>query len=189
MRRLKGLGKKADSGPWNPWWSDPRPMSSVPMPGCGARDGPSGSPLSRSEWRRPSSQCPSRWGSAPARSSGERSSGWSCRALPFFARRVGRAGLWMGPAGLVVRGPLRTWEVPGNNAVSFSPGVQPSAGNGTPCPILTRSDGSTIGVWALGREGLVFNFDTHLEELRPLCDDSIRCWRSFTPSTRCRGPK
>ncbi len=89
----------------------------------------------------------------------------------FFARRVGRAGLWMGPAGLVVRGPLRTWEVPGNNAVSFSPGVQPSAGNGTPCPILTRSDGSTIGVWALGREGLVFNFDTHLEELRPLCDE------------------
>ena len=41
-----------------------------------------------------------------------------------FARRIGRAGLWMGPAGLVVRGPLRTWEVPGNSAVLFSPGVR-----------------------------------------------------------------
>jgi hypothetical protein len=88
-----------------------------------------------------------------------------------FARRIGRAGLWMGPAGLVVRGPLRTWEVPGNSAVSFSPGVQPSYGNGTPCPILERSDGSTIGVWALGREGVVWGFDTYLEELRPLCDE------------------
>jgi hypothetical protein len=88
-----------------------------------------------------------------------------------FARRIGRAGLWMGPAGLVVRGPLRTWEIPGNAAVSFSPGVQPSYGNGTPCPILKRSDGSTIGVWALGREGLVWRFGTYLEELQPLCDE------------------
>ena len=89
----------------------------------------------------------------------------------FFARRIGRAGLWMGPDGVVIRGPLRTRRVAGSLAVSFAPGVQPGAGNGTPCPILTTSDGSEIGVWALGREGLVWNFGDHLEEMRPLCDE------------------
>ena len=96
----------------------------------------------------------------------------------------------MGPAGSSSGGPLRTWEVPGNSAVSFSPGVQPSYGNGTPCPILTRSDGSTIGVWALGREGLVWGFDSHTSKSSDRSAmNSIPCWRSSTPSTHCRAPR
>jgi hypothetical protein len=87
------------------------------------------------------------------------------------ARAIGRAGLWLGPEGIVVRGPLRTWRIPGAEAVEFSPGVQPSYGNGTPCPILTRADGSTVGVWALGREGVVWHFDEYVFELEPLCDE------------------
>ena len=89
----------------------------------------------------------------------------------FYAHRVSRAGLWIGPDGIVIRGPLRTKRVAGNSAVSFEPGVGGSYGNGTPCPILTSSDGSEIGVWALGREGLVWNFEEYLEEMRPLCEE------------------
>ena len=88
----------------------------------------------------------------------------------FFAYRIARSGIWMGRDRIVIRGPVRTRTVPGNSAVSFAPGVQPSCGNGTPCPILTRADGSEIAIWALGREGLVWSFDDYLEELRPLCD-------------------
>ncbi len=89
----------------------------------------------------------------------------------YFAWRISRSGIWIGADGIVIRGPLRTWTVPGGSAVSFAPGVQPGAGNGTPCPILTRADGSEIGIWALGRESLVWNFRDTLEQMRPLCDE------------------
>ncbi len=89
----------------------------------------------------------------------------------YFAWRISRSGIWIGADGIVIRGPLRTRRIPGSSAVSFAPGVQPGAGNGTPCPILTRADGSEIGVWALGRESLVWNFGDRLEEMRPLCDE------------------
>jgi hypothetical protein len=36
--------------------------------------------------------------------------------------------------------------------------------------VLTQADGTKTGVWALGREGLIWNFDQYLEEMRPLCD-------------------
>ena len=84
---------------------------------------------------------------------------------------IARSGLWIGTDGIVIRGPLRTRRVPGDSVVSFAPGVEAGYGNGTPCPVLTRSDGSKIGIWALGREGLVWNFGEHLEEMRPLCDE------------------
>jgi hypothetical protein len=87
-----------------------------------------------------------------------------------FAWRIRRAGLWMGPDGVVIRGPLRTWRIPSTEIVAFVPGVQPSVGNGTPCPLLTRVDSLPVGIWALGREGWVWSFDDYLEELASLCD-------------------
>ncbi len=88
----------------------------------------------------------------------------------WFGWQIARAGLWIGPDGLVIRGPLRKWKVQPSEAVRFAPGVQRGAGNGTPCPILERVDGTPVGVWALGREGLIWSFDNYLEELKPLCD-------------------
>jgi hypothetical protein len=88
----------------------------------------------------------------------------------YFAWRISRSGLRIGPDGIVIRGPLRTRRLAGSTAVSFAPGIQTGAGNGTPCPILTRTDGSRIGVWALGRESLVWNYDDTLDGMRPLCD-------------------
>ena len=84
--------------------------------------------------------------------------------------RVSRSGLKIAPDGIRVRGPLRDWQVEPSEAVQFTPGVQGGAGNGTPCPILERVNGKSVGVWALGKEGLVWNYDDYLEELKPLCE-------------------
>lgn len=88
----------------------------------------------------------------------------------WVAWRVATAGLWIGPEGLVIRGPFRSWAVQPEEALRFVPGVQKGTGNGTPCPMLERTDGDPLGVWALGREGLVWSFDRYLEELEPLCE-------------------
>jgi hypothetical protein len=69
-----------------------------------------------------------------------------------YARRLSRAGLLLTRDRVVVRGPIRTWTVSLADAETFEPGIQPSFGNGTPCPMLKRRNGRAIGVWALGRE-------------------------------------
>ena len=45
-----------------------------------------------------------------------------------FAWRIGTAGVWMGREGIVVRGPLRTWTIPLEEARAFNPGMQPGYG-------------------------------------------------------------
>jgi hypothetical protein len=93
-----------------------------------------------------------------------------CAPALVVAWRVERAGLWIGPDEVVIRGPLRSWHIPTAEAGGFEPGVQQGAGNGTPCPLLTRPGKRPVGVWALGREGLVWNFNEYLAELKSLCD-------------------
>lgn len=88
-----------------------------------------------------------------------------------LAHRVYASGLWIGAGGVVVRGPLHTWKVPLAEADSFAGGVQPGMGNGTPCPLLLTRDGGKIGIWTLGREGLIFHYGRYLEELEPLCEE------------------
>lgn len=88
----------------------------------------------------------------------------------WVAWRVATSGLWIGPEGLVIRGLFRSWAVRPAEALRFAPGVEKGAGNGTPCPMLERTDGDPVGVWALGREGWVWSYDRHLEELEPLCE-------------------
>jgi hypothetical protein len=88
----------------------------------------------------------------------------------WVAWRVARSGLWIGPEGLVIRGPFRSWAVQPEEALRFTTGVEKGTGNATPCPMLERADGDPVGVWALGREGWVWSYDKHLEELEPLCE-------------------
>lgn len=88
-----------------------------------------------------------------------------------FAGRVAKAGLWIGPDGIVVRGPFRTHSVSLAAAEVFVPGLQGGAGNGTPCPMLERRDGRPVGVWALGRRNVVFRYRRLFQEIQPLCDE------------------
>jgi hypothetical protein len=98
--------------------------------------------------------------------------------------RLARCGLWIGPAGIVVRGPLRTWRLAVQDVERIEPGVQRpgDAGNGTPCPILKLANGRAIGVWALGGEGLVFSYHRLLENMQPLCDDLNRLLEDVRPA-------
>jgi hypothetical protein len=88
-----------------------------------------------------------------------------------FARRVANAGVWIGPDGIVVRGPFRTQSVRLADAESFVPGLQGGAGNGTPCPTLNRRGGRAVGVWALGRRNMVFRYQRLFAEIQPVCDE------------------
>jgi hypothetical protein len=87
-----------------------------------------------------------------------------------IAWRIHKAGLRIGSDEIVVRGPLKTWAVPLAGAKGFSPGVQSGYGpNGTPCPTLSRDGGWPVGIWALGREGVIWRYGRYLKEYEPLC--------------------
>jgi hypothetical protein len=102
-----------------------------------------------------------------------------------LARRVAAAGVRIGPQGVEVRGPLKMRRVPLAEADCFVPGVLAGLGNGTPCPMLKRTYAQSVGVWALGREGLVFRYGHYLQELQPLCDELnelLKSVRSTAPT-------
>jgi hypothetical protein len=88
-----------------------------------------------------------------------------------LAWRVARAGVCVARTGIVVRGPFRTEVVALDDAGLFAPGLQGAGGNGTPCPILSRREGSGVGVWALGRRNIWFRYERLCQEIQPLCDD------------------
>ena len=90
------------------------------------------------------------------------------------AYRTYHAGLWIAADGIVIRGPLWTSRVAVDAAESFFAGVQDGAGNGTPCPMLATGDGRAIGVWALGRQGVVWRYPRYLRELEPVCTELNR---------------
>jgi hypothetical protein len=106
-----------------------------------------------------------------------------------FAGRVAKAGLWIGPDGIVVRGPFRTRRVALGDATSFAPGLQGRGGNGTPCPMLERRGGRAVGVWALGRRNIWFRYQRLCGEIQPLCDKLnglVETLRSGPPSVEPR---
>lgn len=87
------------------------------------------------------------------------------------AIRTARSRVHISSDGVDIRGPMSSRVIPINDAVAFEPAVDGDYGNGTPCPILRTSSGHLIGVWALGREALVWNFDEHLLQLQATCGD------------------
>jgi hypothetical protein len=87
-----------------------------------------------------------------------------------LARRVARAGVWVGLDGIVIRGPFRTQTVALADAGRFAPGLQGRGGNGVPCPMLACHGRGVAGVWALGRRNIWFRYSRLCEELEPLCD-------------------
>jgi hypothetical protein len=87
-----------------------------------------------------------------------------------LAWRVERSGVWIGPDAIVIRGPFRTRTVALVDAGRFTPGLQGAGGNGVPCPLLSRGSGPGVGVWALGRRNVWFDYDRLCAEIAPLCD-------------------
>ncbi len=88
--------------------------------------------------------------------------------------RSATAGLLLSEDMIAVRGPIRTRRISPALVVAFEPGVFGFVGNGTPGPILKVADGRQIGIWALGREGLVWNAGQYMEEALPLCEQLNR---------------
>jgi hypothetical protein len=81
-----------------------------------------------------------------------------------------RAGLLIGDDAVVIRGPLKAWTVPIADAERFSSGVQSGAGNGTPGVILTVRNRRPISIWALGREGFVWDINELANSFGPTVD-------------------
>jgi hypothetical protein len=88
-----------------------------------------------------------------------------------LARRLATAGVLMASDVVVVRNPLRTVTLALSDVEGFVPGVARGFGNGTPCPMLKRVHSRAIGIWALGRDGVVWRFGRYQHELQPLCDE------------------
>jgi hypothetical protein len=88
-----------------------------------------------------------------------------------LAARIAKAGLWIGPDRIVVRGPFRTRSIALDDAAAFAPGLQGRGGNGTPCPMLQRHGGRAVGVWALGRRNIWFRYERLCQEIQPLCGE------------------
>jgi hypothetical protein len=102
-----------------------------------------------------------------------------------FAGRVARAGVRIGPDGILVRGPFRTRSIALDDTADFAPGLQGRGGNGTPCPMLARRGGQAIGIWALGRRNIWFRYERLCREIQPLCDELnelVEAQRSGPPS-------
>jgi hypothetical protein len=69
-----------------------------------------------------------------------------------------KAGLMVTDEFVVIKNPWRTREVPIADVLRFSAGRQPALmGNPTPGVLLERKDGRNHAIWALAREGWVWN--------------------------------
>jgi hypothetical protein len=88
-----------------------------------------------------------------------------------LAYRVARAGVWIGPDGIVIRGPFATQSITLADAGQFAPGLQGRGSNGAPCPMLERRGRRPAGVWALGQRNIWFRYARISDEIRPLCDE------------------
>jgi hypothetical protein len=86
-----------------------------------------------------------------------------------LAVRHARAGLWMGPDGIVVRGPFKTYRVAASSATGFVAGF---VAKSAPAPMLQRKHGRPLRVSALSRGGgLTSRFPALVAQLEPLCDE------------------
>jgi len=84
-----------------------------------------------------------------------------------FLIRILRAGLRIGPDGVVMRGVLGTHSFSASEVTGFAPGVRGSA-----VPLLSHNHGRPVGVFALGRTSLLrSSAGADAQRLQPLCGE------------------
>ena len=92
-------------------------------------------------------------------------------ALLRYARGCLRAGLRIDAEHVHIANPLTRRTVPLDDVRGFRAGAQPAAaGNPTPGVSVELADGSTVRVWALAREGLVWNTARNAERWTATAD-------------------
>jgi hypothetical protein len=94
-----------------------------------------------------------------------------------FIARSRALGLLLSSEGIVIRGPFRTRKIPPSEAVRFKPEIFAN----TPGPVLELVSGQSIGIWALGREGVRWEFDQYLQEVEPLCNQLNQLMEKLYP--------
>ncbi len=82
------------------------------------------------------------------------------------------AGLMVTDGAVVIRNPLRRFEVPISELRRFAAGKQGSQiGNPTPGIVLELRNGSIFAVWTLAREGFVWNSAKHVVTWTPVAGE------------------
>ena len=109
--------------------------------------------------------------------------GGASAGFGLFARGCLRAGVRIEADGVVVRNPIRCTEVPLAAVESFAAELQPAAGPGNPTPgiVLRLVDGSRVRVWALAREGLVWNGERNRDGWSPTAERLNALLQSLRP--------
>jgi hypothetical protein len=81
------------------------------------------------------------------------------------AMRIPRTGVTITSTEVVIVGPFRTWQVPLSDADHFVAGT--GASGNQPTVSLSRKTGRSIGIWALNRNGFIWNFKRIVASLQP----------------------
>ena len=86
------------------------------------------------------------------------------------ARRIPAAGVTISPDGVVIAGPFRTWHVPLSEAETFVAEVR-AGSNGQPTVSLKRRTARSIGIWALNRNGFIWQLKRLVAKLEPVANE------------------
>jgi hypothetical protein len=84
------------------------------------------------------------------------------------AMRIPRTGVTITSREVVIIGPFRTWQVPLSEADRFVAGS--GASGNQPTVSLRRKTGRSIGIWALNRNGFIWNFKRMVASLQPTAE-------------------
>jgi len=104
-------------------------------------------------------------------------------AIIYFAARtavrVRRMKVSITSREVVIVGPLRTTRVPISDAQLFSAEVRPVGNNGQPMIALRRRGTEPVHIWALSRNGFVWDLRRLAAALQPLADElNERLWEA-----------
>lgn len=89
-----------------------------------------------------------------------------------YAFGCSRAGLLVTDQAVVVRNPLKKWEIPVTEVRRFVAGTQPAwQGNPTPGVLVELNDGSARPIWTFAKEGFVWNTRKNTAPFNPLAEE------------------
>jgi hypothetical protein len=89
-----------------------------------------------------------------------------------YAYGCSRAGLRITAQTVYVRNPVRPLTIPVSEVARFGAGGQSTSGLGNPTPGigLLKTDGTTVHVWTLVKEGFVWNARRNEQSFEPLAE-------------------